>query len=196
MTSPQKLAHFVLATHRFEELIQWYTTLLDAKVRFNNGVLAFLSYDDEHHRLALANQVALGEPPRDAPNGTLEHVAFTYASLGDLLENYARVKPLGFKPYWCINHGITMSMYFGDPEGNQVEFQVDVFDDPEEANGFLMGPLFERNPIGVEYDPDEMLAKYRAGVPVETLMAFDPDVPAGPIRHSPERGRAATSMPG
>jgi hypothetical protein len=33
--------------------------------------------------------------------------------------------------------------------------------------------LFDRNPIGVEYDPDELVKKFRSGVPVAELVAPD-----------------------
>ena len=57
----------------------------------------------------------------------VDHVAYTYGSLNHLLENYAWLKERGIKPYWCIHHGITVSMYYADPDGNQMEFQVDCF---------------------------------------------------------------------
>ena len=34
-----------------------------------------------------------------------------------------REKPLKAKaihPYWCVHHGITVSMYYADPDGNQM----------------------------------------------------------------------------
>ncbi len=191
MASPRQIAHFVLSTHQHDAIINWYARLLDAKVRFNNGVLAFISFDDEHHRVAIANLDVLDpDSKRDPAKGTCEHVAFTFNSFGDLLENYARLKAVGLEPYWCIHHGITVSMYYSDPDGNQVEMQVDAFENADDANAFLEGPIFEKNPIGVEYDPDEMLAKYRAGVPDSELMAFDSDAPRAPIRQSPTRGLA------
>ena len=57
----------------------------------------------------------------------VDHVAYTYASVKDLLENYARLKEKGISPYWCIHHGITVSLYYADPDGNQMEFQVDSY---------------------------------------------------------------------
>ena len=45
----------------------------------------------------------------------VDHVAYTYASLNDLFENYAQLKEQGIKPYWWIHHGVTVSMYYADP---------------------------------------------------------------------------------
>ena len=47
------------------------------------------------------------------------------------------LKDEGISPYWCIHHGITVSMYYGDPDGNQMEFQVDCFAENDEANAFM-----------------------------------------------------------
>ncbi len=44
-------------------------------------------------------------------------------------------------------------MYYADPDVNQMEFQVDSFGTNEEINGYMRGPHFSANPIGVEYDP-------------------------------------------
>src|SRR3546814_2197885 len=54
--SPQRLAHFVLRTSRFEELVDWYQTVLGATSAFKNEMLAFLSYDEEHHRVAIRSE--------------------------------------------------------------------------------------------------------------------------------------------
>jgi catechol-2,3-dioxygenase len=52
MAAPSKFAHVVYQTHRFEEMIDWYTRVFEATVRHKDDKLAFLSYDDEHHRMA------------------------------------------------------------------------------------------------------------------------------------------------
>src|SRR3546814_5397548 len=61
--SPQRLAHFVLRTSRFEELVDWYQTVLGATPAFKNELLAFLSYDEEHHRVAILNVPGLQPQP-------------------------------------------------------------------------------------------------------------------------------------
>ena len=47
MASPTKLAHVVYMTRRFDEMISWYQKVFEAKVQYQNPVLAFLTYDDE-----------------------------------------------------------------------------------------------------------------------------------------------------
>ncbi len=114
----------------------------------------------------------------------VDHVAYGFGSLRDLLENYARLKEQGITPYWCIHHGITVSMYYADPDGNQMEFQVDCFDTSDEANAFMEGPHFALNPIGVEYDPEALLALLRAGVPEQTMLHRTVHLPQSDVKGS------------
>lgn len=169
---PKQLAHIVRRTSRFDEMLAWYQTVLGAEVVHSDGTLAFLTYDAEHHRIAIAHIPGLDDQPAMAA-GT-DHVAFTFADLGDLLYTYVRLKRAGIEPYWCINHGPTTSMYYKDPDGSRVELQVDNYPTAEETNRWMRSGEFAANPIGVVFDPDALLARYRAGEPLETLTARPP----------------------
>jgi len=182
---PSRFVHVVYRTRQFDRMIQWYRDVFDCRVQYRNPVLAFLTYDDEHHRVALVNLSAV-KPEADAGERRgvigVDHVAYTYDSVEDLVENYAQLKEKGILPYWCIHHGVTMSMYYADPDGNQMEMQVDAFGSSDAANDYMNGPHFETNPIGVEYDPEEVLAKIRAGTPGSTFLTRQTDLPVSPIR--------------
>jgi catechol-2,3-dioxygenase len=173
---PVKLAHIVRRTSRFDEMVQWYQTVLGAEIVHSDGMLAFLTYDEEHHRIAIAGIPGL-EDQAQLTAGT-DHVAFTYADLGDLLYTYARLKADGIVPYWCVNHGPTTSLYYKDPDGSRVELQVDNFPTAEETNRWIRSGDFAANPIGIVFDPDELLARYRAGEPMEKL-TLRPALPPG-----------------
>ena len=186
---PRKFAHVVYRTRRFEPMLRWYETVFGAKVQYQNPALAFLTYDDEHHRFAFANLSLLqpegGETDRHDLIG-VDHVAYTYGSLNDLLENYAQLKGKGITPYWCVHHGITVSMYYADPDGNQMEFQVDSYSSSEDANAFIEAH-FSANPIGVEYDPEDWLTRLRAGAPVSDFLVRQVHQPVSPLRGSINR---------
>jgi catechol-2,3-dioxygenase len=125
---PAKFVHVVYRTRRFEQMLHWYQTVFDAKVQHQKPALAFLTYDGEHHRFAFANLDILQPGGTEADRRGMigvDHVAYTDASLNDLLENYAQLKAQGIRPYWCVHHGFTVSMYYADPDGNQMEFQTD-----------------------------------------------------------------------
>jgi catechol 2,3-dioxygenase-like lactoylglutathione lyase family enzyme len=173
IVSPSKLAHFVIRTNQYERALNWYKAVLNAKPAFENEALAFLTYDDEHHRVAILNIPTLADQP-DGIAG-VHHVAFTYGSLTDLLENFERLEALGISPTYSINHGPTTSLYYEDPDHNQLEFQVENFSTVAESGKFFFSEAFAENPIGVEFDPAELLRRLRAGEP-EDALKMRPDI--------------------
>jgi catechol-2,3-dioxygenase len=167
--APAKLAHVVLKTapERLAILSQWYKTVLEGEAMFENEGLAFITYDAEHHRVAI-----LGIPGTKAHVDGLagmHHMAFTYANLGDLVRTYQRLKDDGIAPQFCINHGPTTSFYYFDPDKNQIELQVDNVPEAKFREYFDNGE-FAANPIGVAFDPDVLAARYHRGEPEETLL--------------------------
>ena len=168
MAAPAKLAHVVFRSGRLAAMRDWYCNVLEAHVAFENDFIVFLTYDDEHHRVAIVDTGASEAPPPTASG--VEHVAFTYAALDDLIGTYERLKGQGIEPYWSINHGPTTSCYYRDPDGNQVELQIDNFESIHALHDWFRSGAFAENPIGVEFDPDELVAKFRAGVPQEELV--------------------------
>ena len=184
MAKPSKLAHVVYMTRRFEQMVEWYQNVFEARVQYQNSAFAFLTYDDEHHRFAFANMSVFN------PNGVemdaafkvgVNHVGYTFANVGDLLETYERLKQIGITPYWRVHHGLTLSVYYRDPDGNRMEFQVDCCANADEAHAFMQSEAFAANPVGVETDFDVLLTQYRNGVPMETLLTQ----PSGPPSQIP-----------
>jgi catechol-2,3-dioxygenase len=165
---PTKLAHIVLRTTRHQETVDWYRTVLGAEPVFSNPMLTFLTFDDEHHRIAVVTMPGLADPPPFAAG--LDHVAFTFASLADLLHTYRRLAAADIRPYWCINHGPTTSLYYRDPNGVQVELQIDNFADEASLNAWMRSGAFKQNPIGVEFDPDVLAARLDRGDPLDALV--------------------------
>ncbi|OQU95830.1 hypothetical protein CLAIMM_01997 [Cladophialophora immunda] len=159
--APSKLAHVVLRTNNFAAMVQYYQSFLGASVIYSNDFLAFLTYDDEHHRIAIA-----GIPdtkPKQLTTCGLEHIAFSFNTLEDLLLSYRQRKQKDIQPLWPVNHGPTTSIYYRDPDGNMLETQVDNFDSPEEATEFMKSKYFAENPIGTDFDPEEYISRLRAG---------------------------------
>jgi len=170
--APISLAHVVRRTSRFADMVEWYRRVLEAEVVCSNDMLAFLTYDQEHHRIAIAAIPGLPEQPELAA-GT-DHIAFTYGSMSDLLNTYERLKQAGIVPFWSINHGPTTSMYYKDPDGSRVELQVDNFATVEETDEWMRSGEFDENPVGVNFEPDELLARFKSGVPVRELVRRPP----------------------
>ena len=165
--APEKLAHVVLRTANAEPLINWYCTVLEAEIAMANPMISFLTYDDEHHRIAIAQFPGVAPAPPMASG--LEHIAFTYRDADALFATYERLKGLGIHPYWTINHGPTLSFYYRDPDNNQVELQIDLYPDAAAANEWFATSDFSINPIGVKFDPENVIRRYRAGEDPATL---------------------------
>ena len=130
---PPHLGHVHLIVADLDRAIEFYTGLLDLSVTEQHGSYAFLSFGDRHHDLALqARPDASSQPPNSRG---LYHVAFeldTPAALGDaagwLDDEGITVQP--------VDHGISRSLYFDDPDGNGVELYVDTrTDDDEQWHG-------------------------------------------------------------
>jgi catechol 2,3-dioxygenase-like lactoylglutathione lyase family enzyme len=173
---PLKLAHVVLRTSTLDQSRDWYNQVLMGRTVFENGMVCFLTYDDEHHRIGLINRPDLSGSADDRLG--LEHIAFTYESLGDLLSTYKRLSAQNIHPYWTINHGPTISFYYKDPSGNRVELQFDVFDNPADVDAFFEQGGFEENFIGIRVNPEDMISSFEAGVPLEQILAR-PRLPSG-----------------
>jgi len=168
MYTDKKLAHIVLQTGQLAALRDWYLKVLDAHMVYENEFLSFMTFDKEHHRLAIAQ---LPQPaPRTAMTVGLAHAAYTFASLQSLLTKYEDLKEADIHPHVPVQHGPTTSIYYRDPDGNMVELQIDNFTTPEEATEYLRGKEFHADPFGPSFDPDAMLAALRAGIPESELL--------------------------
>jgi catechol 2,3-dioxygenase-like lactoylglutathione lyase family enzyme len=183
--SPVQLAHVVLRTPRYAEMRRFYTMLLNAVPAFENDLASFLRYDEEHHRLLLVNAPRSTAPAEDVAG--LAHFAFTYSTLNQLLGTYSRLKMHGIPPCWCINHGFTTSIYYYDPDGNQIETQYDNMS-VTEADAYMRSDYFAINPIGVDFNPDLLIERFLRGDPLSELIKqrsapFAPDaIPVRPRR--------------
>jgi catechol-2,3-dioxygenase len=168
-------------TRRYEAMLAWYQAVFEANVQYQNPAFAFLTYDDEHHRFAFANMSVLnpdGTEMEPTPKIGVNHVGYTFANAGELLENYDRLKQAGISPYWTVHHGVTLSMYYRDPDGNRMEFQVDCCANADEAKAFMQTEEFAASPAGVDVDFDALLAQYRGGASAESLLAMPVGAPA------------------
>ena len=170
MAHTPKFAHAVLMTNRRDAMRDWYCAVLDAHVVYEDPMICFITYDEEHHRLAFLSPPP-GQPFAErAPHSAgLMHTAYTFSDLGGLLARYESLNARGIEPRVPIQHGVTTSLYYRDPDGQFVEMQVDNFASAEDANDYMRGSEFAADPVGPVYDPALMLADFKRGVPAATL---------------------------
>ncbi len=158
------LHHFNLKTSRLQEMIEWYGIVVGMKPNYAFPGGAWLTNDEANHRLALLVSPVLTDDPDKLMHTGFHHSAFEFPSMGDLLDTYVRLKALGIVPHASLDHGLTTSFYYEDPDGNSVELQVDNFGSWQESSEWMRtSPQFAANPIGMPVDPEQMVAARRAG---------------------------------
>ncbi|WP_428343079.1 VOC family protein [Mycobacterium sp.] len=168
MSASPKFAHVVFQTGQPAQMRDWYCTVLDGHVVYQDEALCFIAYDDEHHRVALIT-LPDGSQRKHPTTACAHHVAYTFENLDQLLERYVLLRAHGTMPAVCIAHGVTTSIYYQDPDGNFVEMQIDNFATPDEATDYMRGPEYAGDSVGPAFDPDAMLAARRGGARVEEL---------------------------
>jgi len=130
---PPKLHHATFLTLKLAEMVVWYEKVAGlTPVHYSEGA-AWLTNDEANHRIALIAHPAIKRPVDKPTSAGLHHTAFEYGDFNVWVDNYQRLKEEGIVPFMCLDHGITMSMYYADPEGNGVEIQVAVDDPPRMA---------------------------------------------------------------
>jgi len=109
-------------------MLRWYGIVIGARVRNQNPAISFLTFDDEHHRFAFLDLSVI-----DLAGTEPETTSWTGVDC----------KANSIEPNWCVYHGLTISMCYADPDGNQMEFQLDAFDSVRPAsNGVILPTRF------------------------------------------------------
>jgi catechol 2,3-dioxygenase len=178
------LHHVNLKTTRLREMIDWYGTVVGLKPTFQYDGGAWLTNDAANHRLALLCVPGLSDDPDKIAHTGIHHTAFEYASVGELLDTYTRLRAEGIVPHGCLDHGMTTSFYYADPDGNSIELQADNFGDWKKSTEFMRtAPEFAADPIGVHVDPDRLVAARDEGASLDEIHQrayageFTPDAP-------------------
>ncbi len=161
---PPKFHHVNLKTTRLHEMIAWYGRLVGAEPLFQDAHGAWLSNDAANHRIALlAFPGFVDDPDKDTRTG-MHHSAFEYDAFADLNASYLRLRKEGIEPTMCIDHGMTLSYYYQDPDGNFVELQCDAFGDWTQSSDYVRtSDVFHANPIGVFVDPAKVAKTAASG---------------------------------
>ncbi len=103
------------------------------------------------------------DPERETRTG-LHHSAFECEDFEDLNTSYLRLRAAGIEPEFCLDHGMTFSHYYKDPDGNRVELQVDNFGDWSKSSAWMRESLeFQDDPLGKFVDPQRVADAYAAG---------------------------------
>lgn len=162
--------HTTFTTLRLDEMVAWYEKVAGLTPVFYGEGGAWLTNDDANHRIALLSPPGLKHPVDKGRTTGLHHTAFEYATFDQWLDNYGRLRDLGITPFLNLDHGMTMSMYYQDPDGNGVEIQVDAFGDWAESKSWMyFSAEFASDPIGAHFDPEKLYQAREAGLGFEEI---------------------------
>jgi catechol-2,3-dioxygenase len=147
MIAARKLGHIVLKVRDARRSTEFYTRTLGLRVAYEDREhgAVFLSFGTQHHDLALF-QLATGEPPRSTQPG-LHHTAWQLGSFAELQAAHRELRELGIAVESTIEHNVSRSIYFHDPDGNRVELYCDTVEHGFEAMRTL-GP--RRDTLDIE----------------------------------------------
>lgn len=162
---PTSIAHFGLRTtpENFEKMVEWHISFFNGEAFLKNDHAAFLRFDDEHHRLVIIADAGHKRVDNRRAACGIYHIAFALETLEDLATSYEEKKSRGILPHWPVNHGMSTSMYYFDPDGNEFEMQVDNYETAKEAHEFMATEEYRENPIGVDFIPEKFVERVRSG---------------------------------
>ena len=131
MIQARKLGHIVLRVRDAQRSKDFYMRTLGLKLAHEDLTrgAVFLSFGEQHHELALFEPAS--REAADASHAGLHHAAWQVGSFEELQAAYRELKAMGVQVESTVEHNVTRSVYFPDPDGNRVELYCDMV-----ANGF------------------------------------------------------------
>ena len=165
-----KLHHATFMTVDVDAMVRWYELVCGLQPVYYAEHAAWMTNDEANHRIALLRLPGT-KPPVDKPHTAgLHHTAFEYATFDQWIDNYARLRDHGILPAVCLHHGMTMSMYYIDPDGNGVEIQVDAWGDWAVSKEWMWASQeFSEDQVGPQFDPEKLLAARAEGLDFDTI---------------------------
>ena len=138
MVKPKQLGHIVLRVRDIERSEQFYSDVLGLHVTNKRpGQMTFMSaVDESSHELALVPVGDDAPGPEDSRVG-LYHFAWQMDSFDDLKMLYADMKSKNVDVRGIGDHGISLGVYFFDPDGNEIEAYYEMPKDEWPADGDL-----------------------------------------------------------
>jgi catechol 2,3-dioxygenase len=127
MIKPERIGHVVIKVRDVERSKKFYTEVLGLQLMMDMPKLKmafFASNGRDHHELACA-EVGADAMGNQAKQIGLAHIAFRLNDEEHLRVAYREFKEKNVPIVFTVDHGITKSIYFRDPDGNQLEVYCD-----------------------------------------------------------------------
>ena len=175
-------------------MVEFYKKLFGCEPLYQSDLITFLAYDDEHHRIAIANtsdvlnslnfiqknvmklKIFLNKKIPSIEG--LDHISYRVNPIDKWFEFYFKAKERGLKPLWTVNHGWISGLYYKDPDNNLVEIFFEHFNSADEFKQNI-SPDFEDEPIGTNMDVEILYEMFKSGSSFEDLIIKGNTVPEG-----------------
>ena len=145
MVKPKQLGHIVLRVRDLNRAERFYSDVLGLEVTTRMGQsMVFLSAGEASHELALMS-VGPDAPGPDPSRVGLYHFAWEMESLDDLKQLYAELKEKEVRIGGIGDHGVSLGVYFFDPDGNEIEAFYEMPRDQWPSDGNIFAGSF---PLG------------------------------------------------
>lgn len=192
--SPDDFHHIAFKTTNYENMVNFYKNLFGCEPLYQSDLITFLAYDDEHHRIAIANtsdvlknlnfiqkivmklKIFLN---KNIPSiEGLDHISYRINPIEKWFDFYFKAKERGLSPLWTVNHGWISGIYYRDPDNNLVEVFFEHFSTAEEFKENI-SPDFEDEPIGTNMDIEVLYDMFKSGADFSELIKKGNTVPDG-----------------
>ncbi len=127
MIVPDRIGHVVIKVRDLERSRHFYTDVMGLTLMMEIPKLKmafFASHGRDHHELACAEVGQDAPGPQKGEIG-LVHIAFRLRDEAHLRAAYRELKEKQVPIVSTVDHGITKSIYFRDPDGHQLEVYCD-----------------------------------------------------------------------
>ncbi len=149
MSLPQEIGHIVLNVSDIDRSVDFYTNVVGFQItRHTPGKIAFLTCGVIHHNLALFKADDDAVRPRKGQIG-LDHFAFKVESYQALQQAHDRLVEADAVIDHIVDHGITRSVYFEDPDGIIMELFADSFPDQAEGMRYMRASQAHADPLDI-----------------------------------------------
>ncbi len=128
------LGHVHLKVRDLDRSIEFYTAIIDGlEVSERVGQFVFLTLGTRHHDLALQEVDERSPAPEtDSDAVGLYHAAWEVGSMAALNRTHERLRDRAVS-VTPVDHGISLALYFDDPDGNGNEVYHDVRTDRDRS---------------------------------------------------------------
>jgi catechol 2,3-dioxygenase len=159
MICPERIGHVVLKVRDLERSKKFYAEIMGLeimKVEPSIKMAFFASNGRDHHEIAVI-EVDAKAPDSEATRVGLSHLAFRLRDEAHLRAAYTDLKGHGIEIVSAVNHGVTKSVYFRDPDGHLLEVYCDGL---AEEIAKSLDPYMETGPLDFAKDAPSFIEAF------------------------------------